>query len=129
MVSASVLSCANSQTVCRKKKDMPKEEITIGTSKAYTQVFNKDKTLALYYKITQEPSDPATIIDYYVEEVASRKIIRKEIYRGTSVEWGEGRNLVLTPYVGMIRKESYEVLIDEKNAENTKKSNQIIIKL
>lgn len=127
-----VLSCANSQTVCGKKKEMSKEAdrgVMVGENQNYIEVINKDKTLILYYKVSQIPSDPANRIEYYVQEVASKKIIRKDIYRGTSVEWGEGRNLELTPYVGMIQKDPDEIPIEDKEIKNKELSNKIIIKL
>jgi hypothetical protein len=77
------------------------------TDKVYNQ--DKSKVLILQYTSTK---NPAITFDYQVVDVETNKELKKGIFTGEKMEWLDNTTLKCTPHIGMVQKQSDEVLLE-----------------
>lgn len=70
---------------------------------------------------------PVAMLNYAVYEVGSQKLIKKDSFQGTDVQWNDNTSLKLIPYVGIERKPVSENP-DEISAGNSS-NKAVIVKL
>ncbi len=77
------------------------------TDKVYNQ--DKSKVLMLQYTSTK---NPVITFKYQVVDVKTNKELKKGIFTGEKMEWLDNTTLKCTPHIGMVQKQSDEVLLE-----------------
>ncbi len=66
--------------------------------------YNSTKTKVLLYKLDLNINTPATKIDYIVYDFQKRKMIYKDSFAGSKIEWNDNTSLKIHSYVGIEKK-------------------------
>ncbi|WP_166383603.1 hypothetical protein [Polaribacter sp. 11A2H] len=77
------------------------------TDKVYNQ--DKSKVLMLQYTSTK---NPVITFKYQVVDVKTNKELKKGVFTGEKMEWLDNTTLKCTPHIGMVQKQSDEVLLE-----------------
>ena len=102
-----------------------KREFSQDTSVIFTKI-NEDNTLALQLKRIQKTGDPATIFEYQIRDIKTKKVVKEGTFRGTDVQWYDSVSIELVPYIGI---EEYESDEDTDHSDNKSNLKSQIIKI
>ena len=94
------------------KQNIKKNEIiTFENSEIINKVYNQDKSKVLILKYIST-KNPIITFKYQVIDTETNKELKKGTFTGEKIEWLDKKTLKCTPYIGMVKKESDEVLLE-----------------
>lgn len=122
MISSLLLFCKSKKVNDDKMND--KDKITITSKENTTKIYSEDKSKILILNFTTN-TNPIITYNYKVIDAKTKLELKKGVFVGEKIEWLDNTSLKCTPHIGMIEKESNQVLEGNKS-DNTQ---YIIIKI